>query len=187
MDLYAASRELNPVTAAAIADVEQQRSLRVNEREPKYRERRNNGFGLSVSVGLSHAKVAREKKPAPAPIEAPPIASPPIAKVPSPIGRFIRDYAEIVELCRAQADKLEISRHEIDRLAGLPEGHSGHVLAPSFSKLIGPAYLLALFETLGIRLVAIEDPELVARTLARRTPRQSSHMRQPRLTAPPAA
>jgi hypothetical protein len=167
-----------------LADVEQQSSFK---REPKYRGRMGSSFGYSVPVNLSHANVAREKPPTPAPIEASPIASPPIAKVPSPIGRFIRDYAEIVELCRAQADKMEISRHEIDRLAGLPEGHSGHVLAPSFSKLIGPAYLLALFETLGIRLVAIEDPELVARTLARRTPRQSSHMRRPRPTAPPAA
>ena len=176
-------------SGADLEEIERQTTRHVNEPGIKYLRPRHNhrGFGSSVSVSLAHAKVAREKKPAPAPIEAPPIASPPIAKVPSPVGRFIRDYAEIVELCRAQADKMEISRHEIDRLAGLPDGHSGHVLAPSFSKLIGPAYLLALFETLGIRLVAIEDPELVARTLARRTPRQSSHMRRPRLTAPPAA
>jgi hypothetical protein len=134
------------------------------------------GFGSSISPNLTHTHVAREK-----PTETPTIPKPepaaPIAKAPSPIGQFLRNYGEIVELCRMQADKLQISRHETDRLAGLPEGHSGHVLALSFSKLIGPMYLLPLFETLGIRLIAVEDPELIARTLARRTPRCQSHLR----------
>jgi hypothetical protein len=136
------------------------------------------GFGSSISVNLSHAKVAREKPPAPAAAARTPTTA-------APLGRFLGDYAEIVELCRTQADKLEMSRHEIDRIAGLPEGHSGHVLALSFSKLIGPMYLLPLFETLGIRLIAVEDPELIARTLARRTPRCQSHLRVTRKLPPP--
>jgi hypothetical protein len=154
--------------------LEQQSSF--HERDPQYCRRRGRGFGSSVPVNLSHAKVAREK-PTEQPAKPKPAPAAPITKAPAPIGRFLRDYADIVGLCRAQADKLEISRHETDRLAGLPDGHTGHVLAPSFSKLIGPAYLLPLFETLGIRLIAVEDPELIARTLARRAPRDSSHMR----------
>jgi hypothetical protein len=174
---------VNPV--AISADEGQKSSFRVNEREPKYCGRR--GFGSGVPVNLTHAKVAREKpteqpaaKPKPAPAS-------PIAIAPSPIGHFLRDYAEIVELCRSQADKLELTRHETDRLAGLPDGHSGHVMAKSFSKLIGPAYLMPLLEHLGLRLIAVEDPTLVARTLARRTPRMRAHARCPRELPGPVA
>jgi hypothetical protein len=142
------------------------------------------GFGSSISPNLTHTHVAREKPPAPA--KPSPAAAARTPTTAAPLGRFLGDYAEIVELCRTQADKLKMSRHEIDRIAGLPQGHSGHVLALSFSKLIGPAYLLPLFETLGIRLIAVEDPELIARTLARRTPRCQSHLRVTRkLPAPP--
>jgi hypothetical protein len=46
-------------------------------------------------------------------------------------------------------------------------------------------HLMPLLETLGLRLIAVEDPELVARTLARRTPRQTSHVHGPRLLPAP--
>jgi hypothetical protein len=154
--------------ALAIVDV-------VNERAPQYRRPRK-GSSWGFSPNIRH-HVEREKPPAP-PKPKPTPAAPTIAKPPSPVGRFIRDYAEIVDLARAQAAKIDISRLETDRLAGLPEGHSGHVLAPSFSKLIGPAYLLPLLEVLGVRLIAVVDPELVARTLAKRAPPQRSHVRR---------
>jgi hypothetical protein len=34
-----------------------------------------------------------------------------------------------------------------------------------------------MLDTLGLRLLVVEDPELTARTLKRRTPRKSSHLR----------
>jgi hypothetical protein len=138
----------------------------------------------SAAINLTHAHVARERPTAP-PAKPKPAPAAPIAKAPSPIGRFLRDYGEIVELCRAQAEKLQISRHETDRLAGLPEGHSGHVLSTRYSKLIGPTYLVPLLEHFGLRLIVIEDPELIARTLARRTPRHEEHVRRPRLLPVP--
>jgi len=76
------------------------------------------------------------------------------------------------------AEKLNISRAEIDRLCGFPDGHTGHMLAQN-GKLIGPLFLLCLLEVLGLRLVVAEDAALTARTLAKRRPRQEEHVRRP--------
>jgi hypothetical protein len=81
--------------------VDAQSNFRVND-HTKYRSR---GFGTpSVSISLSHAKVAREKKqpakvakPKPKPAAA---VAPPIAKPPSPIGRVIASYHDFVDVCR---------------------------------------------------------------------------------------
>jgi hypothetical protein len=140
------------------------------------------GFGSNVSVNLSHAKVAREKPPAP--VEAPPIAPPTIARPPSPIGRLIATYDDVVDVFRARADELELSRLEIDHLSGLASGHSSHLLAKRFTQRLGPLSLPLMLDTLGLRLLVVEDPKLTARTLKRRTPRKSSHLRVMRKLAP---
>jgi hypothetical protein len=144
-------------------------------------------WGSSTAINLTHAKVARSKPTAPPPAKPKPAPAAPIAKAPSPIGRFIRDYGELVDACRDMAEKLNISRAEIDRLCGFPDGHTGHMLAQNCTKLIGPLFLLCLLEVLGLRLLVVEDPALTAKTLARRIPRQASHARQPRLLPAPTA
>ena len=151
------------------------------------RPRRYHRPGYGVSVNFTHAKVAREKKPpAPAaPVEAPPIAAPTIARPPSPIGRLIATYDEVIDIFRARADELELSRLEIDRLTGLADAHTSHLLARKFTQVFGPVSLPLMLDVLGLRLLVVEDPELTARTLKRRTPRKSSHLRVMRkLSAP---
>ena len=139
----------------------------------KYRGR----FGSSVPVNLTRAKVAREPaEPKPAPIPAP-IASPAIARPPSPVGRLIATYDDVIDTFRARADELELSRLEIDHLSGLAPAHSSHLLAKKFTQVFGPLSLPLMLDTLGLRLLVVEDPELTARTLKRRTPRNSSHLR----------
>jgi hypothetical protein len=165
----------------AIAEVDEQTTWRVNQRDPRGRGRRFGSVG--VSANMTHAKVARDPakpKPAKAPAPAAPVEAPPIAKPRPRVGGFIENYSDIVEICRDRADLMELSRHETDRLVGLPEGHAGHVLALSLSKPIGPIYLLPLLEHFGLRLIVIEDPQLTAKTLARRTPRDASHVHYPR-------
>jgi hypothetical protein len=44
------------------------------------------------------------------------------------LGRVITDYRTLAETCRARADELDISRLELDRLAGLAPGYSGKLL-----------------------------------------------------------
>ena len=53
-------------------------------------------------------------------------------------------------------------------------------------ELAGPKSLERLFDTSGLRLVVVEDPQATAKTLKRRTPRKSSHLRVTRLLAAPA-
>jgi len=169
------------VTASAPADVEQQSSFRVNEHKPKYRGR----FGSGVPVNLTHAKVAREPaEPKPAP---PAVVPPAIERPPSPVGRLIGTYHEFVDVCRDRADEMEISREEIDKIAGLADGHTAYLLARKFIKTFTPASLPLILDTLGLRLRVEEDPELTARTLKRRTQRDLSHVHYPRELSAPTA
>jgi len=171
---------MGAICAETVANVERQTSFRANKQKPQYRGR----LGSGVPVNLSHAKVAREPAE-PKPIPAP-IAPPTIAKPPSPVGRLIATYHEFVDVCRDRADEMEISRSEIDRIAGLPDGHSAHLLARKFIKHFTPGSLPLVLDTLGLRLRVEEDPELTARTLRRRKRRESSHAHYPReLPGPP--
>jgi hypothetical protein len=139
------------------------------------RSRRYHRPGYGVAINFTHSKVAREKPPAP--VEAPPIAAPTIARPPSPIGRLIATYDDVIDVFRARADELELSRLEIDRLSGLADGHSSHLLAKKYTQRLGPVSLLLMLDTLGLRLLVVEDPILTARTIKLRTPRCQSHLR----------
>jgi len=94
------------------------------------------------------------------------------------LGRIVTDYRGFVEICRARADELELSRLEIDRISGLPAGFSGKLLGkaatdptyPKKKKKMWPASLELMMGTLGLQMVVIEDPNATARTLAMRTP-----------------
>jgi hypothetical protein len=166
---------MGAIGAQTVADVERQTALRVKESKPKYRGRKNSGFGSGVPVNLTHAHVAREPaEPKPAPAAA---APPTIAKPPSPVGRLIATYDDVIDTFRARADELELSRLEIDHLSGLAPAHSSHLLAKKFTQIFGPLSLPLMLDTLGLRLLVVEDPELTAKTLRRRTPRKSSHLR----------
>ena len=165
-------------TRSAIAS-ELQSDFRANGHNPKC-GRRGNGFGFSVSSNLTHAHVAREKKPAAQkPKPAAPVA-PAVANPPSPVGRLLATYADVIDAFRARALELELSRLETDHLSGLWEGHSSHLLAKKFTQVFGPVSLPLMLDTLGLRLLVIEDPELTARTLKRRKPRVHTHVRHPR-------
>jgi hypothetical protein len=171
-------------SGADLEEFERQTTRHVNEPGIKYLRPRHNhrGFGSSVSINLTNAKVAREKKPpakTTAPVEAPPIDPPTIQKPPV-VGRQVATYHDFVDVCRDRADELKISREEIDRISGLADGHAAHLLAKKFIKTFSPASLPLILDTLGLRLRVEEDPELTARTLKRRTQRVLSHVHYPR-------
>jgi hypothetical protein len=156
-------------------------ALVVNDRT-KYRSR---GFGTpSVSVGLTHAHVAREKKPA-APVaktKVAPIVPPSIAvSPPAVIGRTIETYDDLVEAFRAAKQMRGMSNHHCDELCNLATGHTDAILGPTGRKNFGPLSFDALAWALAIKFVMVVDVERekeMAEYWADRQ-RQSPHVREP--------
>jgi hypothetical protein len=99
------------------------------------------------------------------------------------LGRLIGDYRGLVETCRARAEELEISRLEIDRLGGLPQGYSGKILGKDGAgpgrkhKKMWPVALESMLGVLGLKILLIEDDAATARTLALRKPVDRANQR----------
>jgi hypothetical protein len=168
-----------------LEQIEQQTALRVNERT-HHQRRPGHKHGWGISPNIARASPSREKKPpAKAPTKAATVAAPTTKKPPSPIGRMIASYDDFVDVCRARADELEISRIELDRITGLADAHSSMLLTKKFMKVFGPVSTGLMLDALGLRLLVVEDPKLTERTLKRRTKRVSTHAHYPRqLPAP---
>lgn len=95
----------------------------------------------------------------------------------APFARFIPDYPALVKTLRERSEQMEISRPELDRIAGLADGYAGKVLAVDSVKRLGLQTLGPVLESLGLILVAVEDPAARDKTLARRTPFQARNRR----------
>ncbi len=101
------------------------------------------------------------------------------------LGRVVTNYRGLVETCQHRAIELGISRLEIDRLGGLPDGYSGKLLgkddAPKSKgnrpKRMWPVGLESVLGTLGLKILLIEDDTATARTLALRKPVNTSNQR----------
>jgi hypothetical protein len=72
---------------------------------------------------------------------------------------------------------MQMSRSELDHVAGLCEGHSDKILRPRASKRFGIMSLGAVLQTLGLILVNVEDPVARDKTLSTRTPFDASNRR----------
>jgi hypothetical protein len=88
----------------------------------------------------------------------------------TPFARVVYHYSAFIEAIRDRTVDLQISRLEIDRIAGLPQGFSGKALSRNPVKRIGLRSLGPLLETLGLIMMIVEDPAARDRTLARRAP-----------------
>ena len=123
---------------------------------------RRGGHNWGISPNISRASVAREKKP-PAPAPAPALPAVPTVEAPqarSVVGRLIESYPEIIEALRDRTEFMDISRLELDRISGLAEGHSSHLLARKYMQRLGPVSLKLLLDTLGLQLLRVENFEL---------------------------
>jgi hypothetical protein len=182
-----------------IEEIAEQTSVRVNERV------RRGKFGWGVSPNIARASVAREKKKtpnkrvpkkkAPRPIT---VKSPPSAARPAAVAQVFTSYSTLIETCRIRCDQLELSRAELDRLSGLPDGYSSKLLGRDGcgqrQKRAWPVSLESLLGALGLRIILIEDDAATARTLALRTPVDRANQRfgnvsrlTTKLLAPPTA
>lgn len=84
----------------------------------------------------------------------------------APLGTA-RGYADLQPILRARADALGLSRETIDRIAGVPSGYASKVLAEIPMRKLGPETLGPMLGALGVMLVAMPDPEAVARYAAK--------------------
>jgi hypothetical protein len=156
---------------AELEAMAEQTSVRVNERT----KRGKRGWAISPNIG--HAAVQREKKKAPKPIatKQPTVesaASPPT--ISTYIARPVEGYKGLIEACRQRANELAISRIELDRISGVPQGYSAKLLGKDDGvprkKKMWPASLEAILGALGLQIIIIEDHAATSRTLSRRMP-----------------
>ncbi len=75
----------------------------------------------------------------------------------------IRSQAELLDAIRARRDELNISHETIDDISGLPKGYTSKLLANPPMKNLGHKSLGDLMGALGMALVAVPDPEQIAR------------------------
>lgn len=85
--------------------------------------------------------------------------------------RYVDDYPVLVEAIRDRLDELGLTRNEVDRIAGLPDGYAGKLFTRSLMKAMGMRSLGPVLQTCGLVMVLLEDPAQRDRTLARREPR----------------
>ena len=87
------------------------------------------------------------------------------------------DYSELIGALRDRAAELQLSREALGEIAGLPDRYMGHLLASAPRKIFGPVSMGPTLQTLGLRLLLVEDTAATARTLNRRVPVDASNQR----------
>src|SRR5258708_40140164 len=77
----------------------------------------------------------------------------------------LRTYADVLRVIRARRDELNVPHEIIDDIAGLPGGYTSKLLTPKKPmKVIGPVSW-NLFEAIGVKIIAVEDPHALKRAM----------------------
>jgi hypothetical protein len=104
----------------------------------------------------------------------------------SPIG-VIRTYDDLLSVISARMAALNVTLETVDAVSGVQMGYSAKLLGPAQKKMFGPMSLGTILGALGLKLLAVEDPEQMARVhhrmVPRRKARQKSHWRYPTQSA----
>lgn len=93
-----------------------------------------------------------------------------------PLGT-IRSYDDLQAVCRAVAEQRQMSRTEIDRLAGFAPGLAAKLLADPPLRHMGRDTFPGMLGALGLKLAAVDDPEALARFTKRAEKRNESQVR----------
>jgi hypothetical protein len=161
-----------------------------DNRERKYRGRRGRQWG-GISANLTHAHVAREKPPGPAPVEPPPIAAPIPALPPEMIDdrfesfRVVTDYEGLCEAFRDRVEDIHATRLSVDAAGGFALGHASTLLCRPQIKGYGPESLTHMLKATGMVIVLAIDDERFA-MVRERLGRRERPLRLPRLPPPTA-
>jgi hypothetical protein len=155
------------------------------------RPRRYHRPGFGVAINFTHAKVARENPPAPAPVEAPPIAAPTAPLAPEMIDdrfesfRVVTDYEALCEAFRDRVEDIEATRLGVDAAGGFALGHASTLLCRPQIKGYGPESLTHMLKATGMVIVLAIDDERFAK-VRERLGRRERPLRLPRLPPPTA-
>ena len=84
---------------------------------------------------------------------------------------FVKDYSGLMDALRARVRELKVTHATIDDVAGLQINYVGKILAPVPLRAIGPVSLGPLLQSLGLKLVVMEDLTALQRIEKRLTKR----------------
>jgi hypothetical protein len=84
----------------------------------------------------------------------------------------IRNYADLHRLLRERVESLNVSRIVLDDATGLQNGYCSKILSPRPSKRLGTLSMGLLLQALGVKLVAYEDEQALAKIRPMLTPRE---------------
>jgi hypothetical protein len=139
--------------------------------------RRHHDRPFGVSVGLSHAKVARDPKP-PAPAssakpkrqprrhEVAPAIDQPEVEVGGRVLAIIASYDELWASVRDRVAAMHITRETLNGMADLQDGYAGKLLGGKKRKKFGKLSLGKILGAIGCDLALIEDEIQVAKIRA---------------------
>lgn len=94
---------------------------------------------------------------------------------------IITDEADLVAALRARAEELNVSRSEIDRVAGLPSGYAGKMLCIPPIKYAGPQSFWNVCGALGLAVQLVVDPATTAKFAGKMDQRDSKASRLRRM------
>ena len=86
----------------------------------------------------------------------------------------ICDYDGLIAALRARMAELGVTNETIGAIAGLAGGYVGKLLAPSQIKNLGPLSLGLMLQSLGLKLIVVEDTETTAKMRPRWTQREKA-------------
>jgi hypothetical protein len=84
----------------------------------------------------------------------------------------VADYDALVAALRARAEELDISRETTDAVSGLQPGYSGKLLSSQPIRAFGRVSLGPILQSLCVKLVVVEDQEMLAKLAPRLVPRK---------------
>jgi hypothetical protein len=79
----------------------------------------------------------------------------------------VRTGADLCVMFRERIASLGITYETADSIAGLPAGYTAKLLAPTPLRRFGPVAIECLLGATGLKLLAVEDPETLARVKKR--------------------
>lgn len=85
----------------------------------------------------------------------------------------IKSYDDLIVVARRRMMELLMTYETLDAVSGVQSGYAAKILCPGRLKTFGPMSFCAIMGALGIKLVAVEDPEAAARLRHRWTPRRA--------------
>ena len=153
-------------------------SLETFARQPRQARQRREPrpvFGTSISPAMERVFIRREPRPAVVVVDLKP--EPPVADRAPVTPAAVVDYDGLLNLLRARADELELSRETIDHISGLPSGLSSKILSLNHIRRIGLSTLGPLLDTLALKLIVSPDDEALARNRSRYVKRDDPHFR----------